>query len=148
MGDLQRAEHAADFLQIAAHGVEVSRVAGAEFDVVVFQQPPRRAAHFPFGAGIRAGPQDHPQALLLRDAAKLRVVRLAGPDVFAGPRLVQIPEQIGADGVQAHRLGHLQTVAPVFLRHARGVDFAAADLEPLAVEQKIIRADGEGVRGA
>ncbi len=31
------------------------------------------------------------------------------------------------------------------LRHARRVDFAAANLESLAIEQEIIFADGEGV---
>jgi hypothetical protein len=39
----------------------------------------------------------------------------------------------------------LQTVRQYSIWHARGVDFAATDLKPLAVEQKIIRADGEGV---
>ena len=82
--DLQRAEHAADLLQIFFRGVEVTRIAGAELDVVVFEQPPGQAAHFPFGAGIRAGPQNHPQAFLLRDAAKFRGVGLAGPVEFPG----------------------------------------------------------------
>jgi hypothetical protein len=58
---------------------------------------------------------------------------------------VQIPEQIGANGVQAHRLGHLQTVTPVFPRDARCVDFATANLKRLAIEQKIVRADDESV---
>jgi len=41
----------------------------------------------------------------------------------------------------------LQAVAPVFARDARGVDFAAADLESLAVEQEVIGANSEGVAG-
>ena len=90
-------------------------------------------------------PQDHPQALLLRDAAELSRVGLAAPVELTRLRLVQIPEQIRADRVQAHRLGHLQPVTPVFHRHTRRVNFAAADLQALAVEEKIIRADGEGV---
>ena len=34
---------------------------------------------------------------------------------------------------------------PILPRHARRVNFAAADLEALAVEQEIVFADGEGV---
>ena len=98
------------------------RVARAELDVVVFQQPPGQAAAVPFGAGIRAGTQNDPQAFLLRDAAKFRVVGLAGPDIFAGMRLVQIPKKIRADGVQAHCLGHLQTVSYTHLKSNRNVD--------------------------
>ncbi len=145
--DLQRAELAADLLEIGLRRSEIARVAAAKPDAVVLEHPPRRAAHFPFGAGIRAGPEDDPQALLLRDAAEFRVVRLAAPIKFSRPRLVQIPEEIRADGVQAHGFCHLQTLAPIRLGHARGVDFAAADLDFFSVEEKIIRADGEGVLG-
>jgi hypothetical protein len=38
-------------------------------------------------------------------------------------------------------------VPPVLARHPRGVNFAAADLKPPALEQKIVRADGKGVPG-
>jgi hypothetical protein len=36
-------------------------------------------------------------------------------------------------------------MTPVFLGHARRVDFTTADLETLPIEQEIIRADGECV---
>ena len=144
-GDLQRAEHAADFVQVTFRCFEVARIARAQLDVVVLEQPPRQAAHLPLGARIRAGTQNHPEPFLLRDAAELRGVRLARPVEFAGPRLVHVPEQVGANGVQAHRLGHLQAMPPIFLRHTRRVDFAAADLKSLAVEQEIVCANGKGV---
>ena len=35
---------------------------------------------------------------------------------------------------------------PVFLRHAGGMNLAATNLESLAIEQKIIRSDGENVQ--
>ncbi len=145
MRDLQRPEHSPDFLEIGLRRLQIARVAAADLDAVLLEHPPRRAAHFPFGAGIRAGTQNHPQAFLLRDAAKLRVVRLAAPVELSLLRLVQIPEQVGANGIQTHCLRHPQTLAPVLLGHARGVDFAAANLHSLSVEQKIIRADDERV---
>ena len=145
MGDLQRAQFAAHVLEIAFDRFEVVRIAAAQLDIIVFEQPPRGAAHFPFGAGIGAGPKDHPEPLLLGNAAKFRHVGLAGPDEFAGSGLVKVPEEISANGVQAHGFGHLQTMPPVFLGHARGMDLTATNLQSLAVEQKIVGTDGEGV---
>ena len=148
MRDLQRAKHATDFFQIIFCVIKITRITAAKLHAIFFEHPPRRAAHFPFGASIRAGAEDDPQTFLLRDAAKFRVIRLAAPDEFARLRFVHAPEQISADRIQPHRLGHLQPVTPIFLGHARRVDFAAADLEALAVEQKVIRADGESMFGA
>jgi hypothetical protein len=61
---------------------------------------------------------------------------------------VHVPEQVGANGVQPYRLAQLKSMAPVFLRHARRVNFAAADLESLPVEEKIVIPDREGMSGA
>ena len=58
---------------------------------------------------------------------------------------MHIPEKVGADRVQPHGARRLQAIAPVFARHAGGVDFPAADLEGLAVEQERVGADGKGV---
>jgi hypothetical protein len=37
---------------------------------------------------------------------------------------------------------------PVFLWHTRRVNFTATDLEPLAIEEKIVVANCEGMSGA
>ena len=132
--DLQRAKHATNFFQITFCGVKIAWIAAAKFHAVLFKQPPRRAAHFPFRARIRAGAQDDPQSFFLCDAAKFGVVRLTAPIKFAGLRFVQIPKQIRAHRVQTHRFGHLQALAPIFFWHARGMNFAAANLETRAVE--------------
>ena len=148
LGDLEWREHAADLLEVALRGFEVFRIGRAQVDGRVFQEPPRGAAHFPLGAGVRAGPEQHPQAFLLREPAELRDVRLAAPVELAFARLVHVPEQIGANRVQPHRLAHFQAMRPILAGHARGVDLAAADLQALAAEQEIRIADGEGVRRA
>ncbi len=146
-GDLQRRQHSSHFHEIAPRSLDVARVASAQLDVLVLEQPPGKTAHFPFGARIRSGTQDDPQALLLGDTAELCDVSLALPIELVGIRLVQIPEKISANRVQPHRPRHSQSVLPVFARHARGVDFPATNLETAAIQQEIIRTDGEGVPG-
>jgi hypothetical protein len=42
-------------------------------------------------------------------------------------------------------VGHAEAVLPVLFGHPGSVDFAAPNLERLAVEQEIIGADREGV---
>ena len=145
--DLERAEDAADFSEVALGGLHVLRIARAEFDGIFLEQPPREAAHFPFRAGVGAGAKNHPQSFFLGDFAELGDVGLAGPIEFAGLRFMHVPEEIGADGVEAHGFGGLESIAPVFARDARGMNFAAADLEALAVEKEIFVADAESVRG-
>jgi len=144
MSDLHGTEHAADFLHVAAGRFDEVGIAGAQEGVAgLLQQPPWQAAHFPFGARIRAGTQDDPQAFLLRELAEFGGVALALPVEAAFAPLVVVPEQIGADCVQAHGLDGFQAVLPVLARHAGEVHFAAADLQALAVQQEVGIADGE-----
>ena len=109
------------------------------------------AAELPLRADVGAGAQDDVEALLLRFADELGDVVVAGEVVDAGVRLVHVPEDVGGDGVQAHRLGHAQAVAPVGARDARVMHLAGDDLEGLAVEREIavlcfesVRLGGEG----
>ena len=76
-GNLQRPEHAADLPEVALGRRHISRIASAKLDVLILEQPPWEAAHFPFGARVGPRAQDHPQALLLSDPAKLGGIRLA-----------------------------------------------------------------------
>ena len=66
-------------------------------------------------------------------------------DVGEADLLADLSDPEGARADQAHRRGHLQTMPPILRGNTRRVDFAAADLEALTVEEEIIRADGEGV---
>jgi hypothetical protein len=60
---------------------------------------------------------------------------------------VHVPEEVSANGVQAHGLAHLQAVQPVFARDAGRMNLATTNLEPPTVEKKIVLADGEGMFG-
>ena len=66
VGDLLRSENAADFEEKFTGGFEETRVGCAKSDFFLVEEPPRQAAHFPFGAGIRARPQQHPEAIFSR----------------------------------------------------------------------------------
>ena len=61
--------------------------------------------------------------------------------------LVLIPENVSGDGVQAHRLRHLDTVPPILFRIPAGMNLARAHLKRFPVEQEIIRAKGEDMLG-
>ena len=89
---------------------------------------------------------NHLEPFALGQPAKLGDVRVPRKIKFPGLRLVQVPKEIGTDGIQAHRAGHAQTMLPVLPGNARKMHLAATNQERPAVEQKIIRADGE--RGA
>ena len=60
LGDLLRPEHTADFLQPGSSRGDVSRITGAQLDVRLFEQPPGQSPAIPLGAGVGAGPQNHP----------------------------------------------------------------------------------------
>ena len=147
MGHLQRREHAPNFLEIPRGRSHELRVARAELDAVFFQQPPRQPPHLPLRARVRAGPQNDPQAFLLRQPAELGGVLLPLPVELAFLPLVVVPKQVDAHGVQPHRVRHFQAVLPVFVRHAGKMDLAAPDHVGLSVEQEILRPDGKHVHG-
>jgi hypothetical protein len=60
---------------------------------------------------------------------------------------MEVPEDVGLDGVEAHGTGLAQTVAPVGAGHARIVDSTGDDLEAPSVEFKVIAGGAEGVSG-
>jgi hypothetical protein len=63
-----------------------------------------------------------------------------------GGGLVDVPEDVGGDGVEAHGLRHFQAGVPVLAGDAGVVEFAGEELEGLAVEGEVVAFDGEGVR--
>src|SRR5947199_4673239 len=56
---------------------------------------------------------------------------------------MDVPENVGADGVKAHRMGHTQAVLPILTRDSRVMHLAAANDEGLAVEQEILPTERE-----
>ena len=60
---------------------------------------------------------------------------------------MDVPEDVGGDGVEAHGLRHFEASVPVLAGDAGVVEFAGEDFEGLAVEGEVVAFDGEGVRG-
>ncbi len=64
---------------------------------------------------------------------------------MAGCGLVDVPEDVGGDGVEAHGACHLEAGVPVLAGDAGVVEFAGEDFEGLAVEGEVIALRGEDV---
>jgi hypothetical protein len=62
---------------------------------------------------------------------------------MTGLRLYAIPENIGANRIEAHGTCHTKPMLPIFLWDAGEMHFSAADQERLATEKKIALADGK-----
>jgi len=60
---------------------------------------------------------------------------------------VDVPEDVGGDGVKAHGSGHFEAGVPVFAGNAGVVEFAGEDFEGLAVEEELVALNGEAVGG-
>ena len=138
--DLKILQFFGDATEVRLRRLKEARIARTHLHVrwTLVEQPPRKAAELPFGACVRARTKENPHALLLRDAAELGDILLAGEIVLSALHLVVVPEHVRADGVEAHRLAHLDAVTPVRARHAGEMELAAADLERLTVQQKRI----------
>ena len=142
----QRPHHCGEPRHVALGGGDVPRIHRSNPQVGVAQQVRRQSAKIPLGADIRAGAEEHPHPLVLRDADEARDVAVARREVEAAlGLLVVIPEDVRRDGVEAHRLRHLDAVPPVLRRNARRVHLAGADLERLAVEEEVGGREGKRV---
>jgi hypothetical protein len=112
---------------VAANSTQVPGVPTAHAHVPILQQPPRQASKIILAADIGPGPDEHLQPFPLGLPTELGDVVLPRPVELPGFRLVLAPEDIGADGVQSERLGHLQAMLPVLAGDAGGVEFAAVN---------------------
>ena len=111
-------------------------VAFAQTDVLFLQQPPGESAHFPFGAHIGAGAQNHVHAVVAAQTHKFTEIVLSGEIEFARLRLMRVPEHIEAHGVHAQCLGLLDALVPVGTRNAGVVKLGSLHHVRLAVEQE------------
>src|SRR5690348_5325865 len=147
-GHLERTKLRANVQHVAARSSEETRVAAADPDARSGEQPSRKTAEVPFSATVRTETENHPQTFILRRADESRRIVPARKVELAGPRFVEVPERVGRNCIQAHGLQFLQPVVPVLSRDARVVHLAGADLEWLAVQQKVLIVPGKGVPGA
>jgi|ERR1700678_4356971 hypothetical protein len=75
-------------------------------------------------------------------------VQIAGEIEFAGLGLGQVPEDSGAERVQAEGAHVAHAVAPVSARDAPIMHVAGADDEAFAIHHEAVRLGGECVRSA
>ncbi len=68
----------------------------------VFEEPGGEAAELPLGAGVGAGAEDDVEAFFLGGFDEGGEVVVAGEVEVAGGGLVDVPEDVGGDGVEAH----------------------------------------------
>ena len=145
---LERGELLGETAEPAFGGNHEGGVVGADGSCGfgVSEEPGGQAAEIPLGAGVRAGAEDDIKAFLLGGADEGGDVVLAGEVVVPGRRLMDVPEDIGGDGVEAHGLRHLEAGVPVLAGDAGVVEFAGEDLIGVAVESEVVGLDGEAMR--
>ena len=108
----------------------------AQADVLLLEQPPRQAAHFPFGTDVRTGTHNDIHAILLYQTAELGHIGIAGKVVLTFLLFVEVPEDIEADGIHTQCLAHLDAVFPIGAWNAWIVQLCGLDHKGLAVEQE------------
>jgi hypothetical protein len=81
--------------------------------------------------------QQNPHTFFLAESDERFHVALVGIELeLALARLVEVPHNVDGYGVHPHSLRHLNSMAPVFPRNARGMHLAATNLVRLPVEQE------------
>ena len=111
----------------------------------ILEEPCGEAAELPLGAGVGAGAEEDVEAFFLGGADEGCEVVVAVEVVVARGGLVDVPEDVGGDGVEAHGACHFQACVPVLAGDAGVVELAGEDLERLAVEEELVAPDDEGV---
>ena len=129
------------------HGGNVFGIGGAKNERVVLEKPAWIAAEIPLRTNVRAGAEDDVETFLLGFADVLGDIVLPGEVVDSRSRLVEVPKDIGGDGVKSHRAGLAEAVAPVSAGHAGIVHLARKNLVGLAVKLKLAVGDREGMGG-
>ena len=147
MRELQWRQLLAQPMQPTLRRLHEFRIGAAHLGIGVLQQPGRKPAELPLGTHIGARPKNHIQAFLLRLTDEFGDVVLPTEVVVARRRFVRIPEHVGGNGIEAHRLGHLQARSPIFTRHSGVMHLAGDDPKRLAIEHEVALLDGEAVIG-
>ena len=144
--DEERPNHVRQARDVTFDRLHVPRIQAADLQLRIAKEVRWQPAKVPLSAHVRPRPEEHPHAFFLDGAHEARHVPVAGLEVESALlRLVVVPEEVGRDGVAAHRAGHPDAVPPVLGGNARGVKLARDDPERPAVEQESVLAQGERV---
>ena len=104
-----------------------------------------RSRIVPFGADERTWAHDGVHALLgykIKEAGE--VAAALKVELVRGVRM-EVPGDVGLDGVQSHEFGLVDAVAPLPGVHAEVVDRPGENAKRLTVEKKVPLADGKGM---
>src|ERR1700761_1128768 len=116
--DQERRDFPGEAREPFVHRRNVFGVGGTEFERAILKEPAWIAAELPLSAHVGPGTKNDVEAFLLSFANVFGNIVLPGEVVDAGPRLVDVPEDICGDGIEAHGAGLAETIAPVSARHA------------------------------
>ncbi len=124
-------------VQEKAHMVHIIRVESPEFYILLFQQPPRKAAHLPFRTYVRARTDNDIHSVFLRKTAEFRDISIALKRELAFFLLVVIPEHIHTDSVHTQCFAHTDTMFPILSRDTRIVKFGSLHDERTSIEKEL-----------
>ena len=122
------------------HGVDVLLVLGAHRDAGDPGEPGRQAAVLPLRADVGAGAHDRVQPELGDGVQEAPQVGDAGEVVASGLRLVQVPGDVGLDGVQPHDREPLQPVSPLVGVDAEVVEGTGDDHRVQPITRELVAA--------
>ena len=115
----------------------------AQADIFLFQEPPGQPTHLPLCTDIGSGAHNDVHTVFLGQATEFGHIAVAGKVELTFAGLMEVPEDIDAEGVHTQRLTHLDAVLPVRTGDAGVVHFGCLHHEGLAIEQEGIAAYGE-----
>ena len=140
---LQVADLLVKLIDIKLRAFQELRVIPADLHARYILQPPRITAELPLGAYVRAGTEDHHQSLLSRYPDILGQILVSLEIPFTRFRLVQVPEDIGSDRIQAHRSHHPKAMPPILVGDTRVMHLTREDRGYLPVYIKMTVLDLE-----
>ena len=139
----QRLQLLAHLLLEYLHTLHEVRVAFAQANVLLLQQPPGQTAHLPLGTDIGSRAHDDVHPVLLCQTAELRHVVVTREVELTLLLLMDVPEHVEAQRVHAQRLAHLNAMLPVGARNTRVVHFGSLHHKGLSVQKECLVAHGK-----
>ena len=118
------------------HAFHEVRVLLTQADVLLLQEPPRQTAHFPFRTNVWTRAHNHVHAILLSQFAECSHVVVVREVEHAFLLLVDIPENVDANGIHTQCLRHLDAVVPIGTRNARVVHFGSLHDEWFSIQHE------------
>jgi hypothetical protein len=120
---------------------EIGWVVGSDYEVGLGEQPVRVATEVPLGATVGSRTEQHIHTLLLADANESGDIRIPLKIKLSAFWLMDVPENVGGNGVKPHGLGHANTGSPKFVGNPRKMDFSGQNLKWMSVQKELATRD-------